>query len=99
MSLMPLTVQKLANAGIRPTPDELLLKGFEVDLVISVGTQVCGVEIKSAMTYRRSLAENLRTFVAEDPNVTGTALVYDGADIPSADGKDPAVSNFRTLSI
>lgn len=74
-------------------------KGFEVDLVISVGTQVCGVEIKSAMTYRRSLAENLRTFAAGEPNATGTALVYDGADIPSVDGKDPAVFNFRTFSI
>ena len=74
-------------------------KGFEVDLVVAMGTQVYGVEIKSAMTYRRALAGNLRKFASEEPNVACTALVYDGADIPAADGKDTAVFNFRTFSI
>ncbi|MBR4523812.1 MAG: hypothetical protein IKO64_06235 [Kiritimatiellae bacterium] len=37
------------------------------------------------------LAGNLRKFASEEPNVAGTALVYDGADIPAADGKDTAV--------
>ena len=74
-------------------------KGFEVDLVVGMGSQVYGVEIKSAMTYRRSLAGNLRTFAQAESNVAGTALVYDGSDLPSADGNDPAVFNFRSFSV
>ena len=74
-------------------------KGFEVDLVVGMGSQVYGVEIKSAMTYRRSLAGTLRTFAQAESNVAGTALVYDGSDLPSADGNDPAVFNFRSFSV
>lgn len=73
-------------------------KGFEVDLMISRGTTVQPVEIKSAMTYHDSLAANLRKYVSNDKSAIRPYLIYDGdMDIPPADGNDVGTCNFRSF--
>lgn len=71
-------------------------KGFEVDLLISRGTRVQPVEIKSAMTYHRSFEANLRTLTRSDGNAKSPVLIYDGdEDMPPVDAADVGVCNYR----
>ena len=71
-------------------------KGFEVDLIISRGTRIQPIEIKSAMTYHDSLAANLRKLAKADSAVFRPHLLYDGdITIPMFDGNDIGVCNFR----
>lgn len=71
-------------------------KDFEVDLIISKGSKIQPVEIKSAMTYHRSLERNLRTLMKSDSNAENPVLIYDGKeDMPPADTDDVGVCNFR----
>lgn len=71
-------------------------KGFEIDLIISRGTKIQPIEIKSAMTYHESLAANLRKLATTDSTVIRPHLLYDGdITIPMLDGKDIGVCNFR----
>lgn len=53
-------------------------KGFEVDVIVSVGTQVVPIEIKSSMTYGKNLVRNLETYCDNDSAATSPLLVYDG---------------------
>lgn len=74
-------------------------KGFEVDLMISRGTTVQPIEIKSAMTYHDSLAANLRKYVNNDKSAIRPYLIYDGdMNIPLFDGNDVGACNFRDFS-
>ena len=71
-------------------------KGFEVDLIISRGTSIQPIEIKSSMTYHDSLVANLRKLSKADNNVIRPYLLYDGdITIPLFDGNDIGVCNFR----
>ena len=71
-------------------------KGFEVDLIISRGTEIQPIEIKSAMTYHTSLAANLRKLAKSESAVIRPHLLYDGdIAIPMFDGNDVGVCNFR----
>ena len=71
-------------------------KGFEVDLVISRGTAIQPIEIKSAMTYHESLSANLRKLAKADSAVVRPHLLYDGdIAMPMFDGNDIEVLNFR----
>ena len=71
-------------------------KGFEVDLIISRGTSIQPIEIKSSMTYHDSLVANLRKLSKADNNVIRPHLLYDGdITIPLLDGNDIGVCNFR----
>ena len=73
-------------------------KGFEVDLMISRGTTVQPVEIKSAMTYHDSLVANLRKYVNNDKSAIRPYLIYDGdIHIPLFDGNDVGACNFRSF--
>ena len=73
-------------------------KGFEVDLMISRGTTVQPIEIKSAMTYHDSLVANLRKYVNNDKSAIRPYLIYDGdMDIPLLDGNDVGACNFRSF--
>ena len=73
-------------------------KGFEVDLMISRGTTVQPVEIKSAMTYHDSLVANLRKYVNNDKSAIRPYLIYDGdMHIPLFDGNDVGTCNFRSF--
>ena len=74
-------------------------KGFEVDLIISRGTKIQPIEIKSAMTYHDSLAANLRKLAKADSAVLRPHLLYDGdIAIPMFDGNDIEVCNFRNFT-
>jgi len=53
-------------------------KGFEVDLVRQSGTRLFPSEIKSAMTYSKSLIANLEAYCRQEPLATRARLVYDG---------------------
>ena len=71
-------------------------KGFEVDLIISRGTEIQPIEIKSAMTYHTSLTANLRKLAKSESAVIRPHLLYDGdIAIPMFDGNDVGVCNFR----
>ena len=73
-------------------------KGFEVDLMLSRGTTVQPIEIKSAMTYHDSLVANLRKYVNNDKSAIRPYLIYDGdMDIPLLDGNDVGACNFRSF--
>ena len=75
-------------------------KGFEVDLLISRGTSIQPVEIKSAMTYHDSLAANLRRFAEAELSAVSPCLVYDGEmALPSQGEKDVAVCNYRDFAV
>ena len=72
-------------------------KGFEIDLMISSGSRVQPVEVKSAMTFDKSLVRNLLTYAAECPEATSPRLVYDGEGIGSFGDAKVEVVNFRNM--
>lgn len=73
-------------------------KGFEIDLMIALGTTVQPVEIKSAMTSHDSLVANLRKFAREDHSAIRPYLVYDGdISMPLLNGNDVGACNFRAF--
>lgn len=88
------------NAGGSPRLSFLRTeKGFEVDLIVSRGTTIQPVEIKSAMTYHESFAANLRRLAKAEGSVIRPCVVYDGEmAIPSAGEGDVAACNFRDFA-
>lgn len=88
------------NAGHSPRLSFLRTeKGFEVDLIVSRGTTIQPVEIKSAMTYHESFAANLRKLAAADKTAVRPCVVYDGeAAIPSVGENDVSACNFRAFA-
>ena len=66
--------------------------------MISRGTTVQPIEIKSAMTYHDSLVSNLRKFAKTDDAAMRPYLIYDGdISIPLFDGNDVGACNFRSF--
>jgi hypothetical protein len=70
-------------------------KGFEIDLLVHEAATVHPVEIKSAMTFNRSLVRNLETFSREEHAAADPMLLYDGAPVPSFGDRNVSVRNFR----
>lgn len=53
-------------------------KGFEIDLIIADGRKIIPVEIKSASTYNKEFAKNLKKMSAFAPNAFSPTVVYSG---------------------
>ena len=70
-------------------------KGFEIDLLIHEASGIRPVEIKSAMTFNRTLVRNLEAFAREEPASASPVLLYDGSPIPSFGNRNVSVLNFR----
>lgn len=88
--------KRFSNAGRDPRISFLRTeKGFEIDLMISSGAKVRPVEIKSAMTFDRSLVRNLETYMAECSEAISPTLVYDGDGVDAFGDSRIAAVNFR----
>ena len=72
-------------------------KGFEVDVIVSLDTQVMPIEIKSSMTYGKNLIRNLETYCDSDPSATNPLLVYDGVAMKSLSAHGVCAKNWREL--
>ena len=93
-------LKQVLNSGKEPRLSFLRTgKGFEIDLLIREGMASRPVEIKSAMTYRPSLAANLRVYSRAEANSVHPTLVYDGESHPDVDGDAVKVVNFRDFLV
>ena len=72
-------------------------KGFEVDLIVSRGSRVRPIEIKSAMTFNGKLVTNLQKYADDDPLAENPLLVYDGDAVESFGPQGVSAVNFRHL--
>ena len=90
--------KQIANSGKAPDLHFLrTAKGFEVDLMEKDDDGMCNAcEIKSSMTYHRSLVENLETYMEQWPGECRATLVYDGRNMTTGDGI--RCFNFRDWS-
>ena len=70
-------------------------KGFEVDVIVSVGTQVVPIEIKSSMTYGKNLVRNLEMYCDNDSSATSPLLVYDGVAMKDIGEHGVCARNWR----
>lgn len=90
-------IKQIANKG--RTPELYFLrtsKGFEVDLLERKDTgRINAYEIKSAMSYHRSLAVNLEEYVQKWDTSSQATLIYDGRNMTTGDGV--RCVNFRDL--
>ena len=88
-------IKQIANSG--KAPDLYFLrtaKGFEIDLIEKDDAGMCNAcEIKSSMTYHRSLVENLEAYSGQWPGESRATLVYDGRNMTTGDGIECV--NFR----
>lgn len=73
-------------------------KGFEVDLIITRGTQVVPIEIKSSMTYGKNLIKNLEAYCEADSSAVNPILVYDGVEMKDLGPHGICAKNWRTVS-
>ncbi|MBR6470485.1 MAG: ATP-binding protein [Victivallales bacterium] len=71
-------------------------KGFEIDLLLSHGDTLQPVEIKSAMTFRHNLIQNLEIYCRHDQTASHPLLVYDGEALPAVGTPTIQAVNFRT---
>ncbi|MBQ6669198.1 MAG: ATP-binding protein [Deltaproteobacteria bacterium] len=93
-------LKQVLNSGKEPRLSFLRTgKGFEIDLLMREGMASRPVEIKSAMTYRPSLAANLRAYSRAEANSVRPTLVYDGESHPDVEGDAVKVVNFRDFSV
>jgi predicted AAA+ superfamily ATPase len=93
-------LKQVLNSGKEPRLSFLRTgKGFEIDLLMREGMASRPVEIKSAMTYRPSLAANLRAYSRVEANSVRPTLVYDGESHPDVDGDAVKVVNFRDFLV
>lgn len=91
-------VKQRANAGLAPNLWFLRTHdGFEIDLLRTSGRSLRPIEIKSAVTWRDTLARNVRAFVRDNPDAVEPAVVYDGDSLDLSDGV--AVRNVRDFCI
>ncbi len=72
-------------------------KGFEVDLVLTKGTQVRPIEVKSAQTFNPALVRNLKSYVEQDASARDPLLVYDGEPIELFGPAGVQAANFRDV--
>ena len=88
-------IKQLCHCGQKPELYFLrTAKGFEIDLLEKDDTGKFTVsEIKSAMSWHRSLIENLETYLAQWPGESRATLVYDGKKMTTGTGI--SCLNFR----
>jgi len=70
-------------------------KGFEVDLIQLEGNWVIPTEIKSAMTYSKSLISNLDEYCRQEKLASNPQLVYDGEMLSGLGASGVTASNIR----
>lgn len=91
-------LKQRANAGL---PQNLWFlrtaDGFEIDLLRSSGREVRPMEIKSAMTWRDTLAGSVRAFMRDNPSAFEPTVVYDGDDLDLSSGI--SVRNIRSFRV
>lgn len=73
-------------------------KGFEIDLMLSHGSQVRPVEVKSCQTFNKDLVRNLKAYMAADPRAVAPLLVYDGEAIEAFGPARVGVENLRSVN-
>ena len=73
-------------------------KGFEIDLLQLNGQQIIPVEVKSAMTYSKSLVANLEEFCRRENASTNPTLVYDGTSMTSLGTANISAINIRDFN-
>ena len=88
-------IKQLCHCGQKPELYFLrTAKGFEIDLLEKDDAGKFAVsEIKSAMSWHRSLIENLETYLAQWPGESRATLVYDGKKMTTGSGI--SCLNFR----
>ena len=90
--------KRFSNEGRDPRMSFLRTeKGFEIDLMLSSGSRVKPIEVKSAMTFDKSLVKNLVTYARECREVLPPQLVYDGDEIKSFGDCKIDIINFRDM--
>ena len=90
--------KRFSNEGRDPRLSFLRTeKGFEIDLMLSSGARVQPIEVKSAMTFDKSLVRNLVTYATECREVLSPQLVYDGDEIKSFGDCKIDIVNFRDM--
>ena len=90
--------KRFSNEGRDPRLSFLRTeKGFEIDLMLSSGSRVQPIEVKSAMTFDKSLVKNLVTYATECREVLPPRLVYDGDEIKSFGDCKIDIINFRNM--
>lgn len=91
--------KRFSNEGRDPRLSFLRTeKGFEIDLMLSSGSRVQPIEVKSAMTFDKSLVKNLVTYATECREVLPPRLVYDGDEIKSFGDCKIDIINFRNMN-
>ena len=70
-------------------------KGFEVDLIRQDGLRILPTEIKSAMTYSKSLIANLDEYCRQEKAAVCPQLVYDGRTLSGLGGSEVSAQNIR----
>jgi len=70
-------------------------KGFEVDLIRLSGLKVIPAEIKSAMTYSKSLIANLEEYCRQEKSAASPCLVYDGVGLEALGASAVRAVNVR----
>ena len=70
-------------------------KGFEVDVIVSVGNNVVPIEIKSSMTFGKNLVKNLESYCEDDPAATSPLLIYDGEEMRDFGEHKVSIRNWR----
>lgn len=91
-------LKQRTNAGLAPNLWFLrTADGFEIDLLRSSGRSLRPIEIKSAVTWRDTLARNVRAFVRDNQDAVEPAVVYDGDSLDLSDGV--TVRNVREFRI
>ena len=91
-------LKQRANAGLPPNLWFLrTADGFEIDLLRSSARELRPIEVKSAVTWRDTLARNIRAFVRARPAAFEPTVVYDGSDLDLSSGI--AVRNIRSFKV
>lgn len=70
-------------------------KGFEVDLIRQDGSRIVPTEIKSAMTYSKSLIASLGEYCRREKSAVCPQLVYDGQALSGLGEADVSAQNIR----
>jgi len=73
-------------------------KGFEVDLIQLDGTRIVPAEIKSAMTYSKSLISSLDAYCGQEQAAVNPQLVYDGVSLSDLGTSRITAHNIRNWS-
>lgn len=71
-------------------------KGFEVDLIRVAGLQIVPTEIKSSMTYSKSLIANLDEYCRQEKSAVSPQLVYDGGQMSDLGASNVTAMNIRS---